>query len=84
MNDWRALQRDLLVNEEIEKWSNHFLQADKFTHHGTYQEDIGHMYQNTRNLLRSVYLEVLGREEFPQKGKLQGLLWNVLQSLQQL
>ena len=78
------LQRDLLMNEEIEKWSNHFLQADKFSHDGTYQEDIGHMYQNTRNLLRSVYLQLLGSEEFPQKEKLQGLLLNRLQSLQQL
>jgi len=77
------LQRDLLVYEEIENWSNHFLQADKFTYDGTYREEIGHMYQNTRNLLRSVYLQLLDREEFPQKEKLQGLLLNILQSLQQ-
>ena len=78
------LQRDLLAYEDIEKWSNHFLQSGKFSSDGTYQEEIGHMYQNTRNLLRSVYLEVLGRNELPYKETLQHLLLNRLQTLQQL
>ena len=77
------LRRDLLVDEEIEHWADHFLQPDKFTHGGRYQEEIGHMYQNTRNLLRSVYLQLFDINEFPQKEKLQSLLLTTLQALTQ-
>jgi hypothetical protein len=79
-----VLQRGLLDVDFVEKWANDFLQGDKFTYNGTFQEEISRLYQNTRNLLRSVHIEILSRDEFPYKEKLQMLLLKVLQSLEQI
>ena len=47
------------------------------------KEEVSRLYQNTRNLLRSVHLQVLTHEELPQKEKLQMLFLKTLQSLQE-
>ena len=78
-----VLQRGLLDIDFVEKWANDFLQADKFTYNGNFQEEISRLYQNTRNLLRSVHIHMSDRDKFPHKEKLQMLLLNTLQSLQQ-
>lgn len=77
------LQRGLLNLAHVEKWASEFLQPDKFTYDGTFKEDISRVYQNTRNLLRSVYLQILSRDELPHKEKLQVIFLKVLDSLQQ-
>jgi hypothetical protein len=79
----QILQRDLLSYDEVEQWANSFLQADKFTYDGSYQEEMNRVYQNTRNLLRSVHLQILAQDELPYKEKLQELLLKTLQSLQE-
>jgi hypothetical protein len=79
----QILQRDLLSYEEVEEWVNRFLQADKFTYDGTFKEEVSRLYQNTRNFLRSVHLQVLTQDELPQKEKLQMLFLKTLQSLQE-
>ena len=79
----QILQRELLSYEEVEEWANNFLQADTFTYEGTFKEEVSRLYQNTRNLLRSVHLQVLTHEELPQKEKLQMLFLKTLQSLQE-
>jgi hypothetical protein len=79
----QIIQRDLLSYDKVEKWANSFLQPDKFTYGGSYQEEISRVYQNTRNLLRSVHLQILGHDELPHKEKFQMLLLNALQSLDQ-
>ena len=77
------LNRDLLDFGAVEQWVNSFVQTDMFTFSGTFHEEISRVYQNTRNFLRSVHLQILGRDELPHKEKLQMLLLKVLQSLQQ-
>ena len=77
------LQRGLLGLDYVEKWSNDFLQPDKFTYDGTFKEDVSRLYQNTRNLLRSVHLQTISRDELPYKEKLQSIFLNVLESLHQ-
>lgn len=79
----QILQRDLINFDEVEKWANSFLQADKFTYDGSYREEISRVYQNTRNLLRSIHLQILSQDELPHKEKLQILLLKVLEALQQ-
>jgi hypothetical protein len=78
----QILQRDLLSYEEVEKWVKSFLQPDTFTYDGSYQEEVGRVYQNTRNLLRSVHIQVFSQDELPQKEKLQAIFLKVLESLQ--
>jgi len=78
----QIFQRNLVTYDEVEKWTNGFLQTDKFTYNGIFQEENSRVYQNTRNLLRSIYLQIPGAKEFPNKEKLQVLFLQVLQSLQ--
>jgi hypothetical protein len=78
----QILQRDLLSYDEVEKWANSFLQPDMFKYDGSYQEEIGRVYQNTRNLLRSVQVQLLRQDELPHKEKLQASFLKVLESLQ--
>jgi hypothetical protein len=78
----QILQRDLLSYDEVERWVNSFLQPQTFTSEGSYQEVIGRVYQNTRNLLRSVHIQVLIQDELPHKEKLQTIFLKALQSLQ--
>ena len=78
----QILQRDLLSYDEVEKWANSFLQTDMFTYDGLYQEEIGRVYQNTRNLLRSVHIQILSQDELPHKEKLQAIFLKTLASLQ--
>ena len=79
----QILQRDRLAYAEVETWANRFLQAGPFTYDGAFQEDISRLYQNTRNLLRSVHVQVLTQDELPQKEKLQRLFLETLTSLQE-
>ncbi|HET9906162.1 MAG TPA: DUF2785 domain-containing protein [Anaerolineales bacterium] len=77
------LQRGVLDLEYVESWAGGFLQPEKFTFDGTFKEDISRLYQNTRNLLRSVHIQVFSRAEIRNKENLQMLLLKALQSLQQ-
>lgn len=78
-----VLQRGLLDIDFVEKWAKDFLQPDKFKYNGMFEEETSRLYQNTRNLWRSLYLQTVNRDELPHSEKLQMLLLQVLQSLQQ-
>ena len=79
----QIFQRALLSDDEVEKWANSFLQRDLFTYEGSYQEEVGRVYQNARNLLRSIHVQILSQAELAHKEKLQAIFLNVLEDLQQ-
>lgn len=78
----QIFQRDLLSHDEIEKWTNSFLQPDMFTYDGSYQEEVGRVYQNARNLLRSIHVQILSQDALLHKEKLQAAFLKALESLQ--
>lgn len=80
----QIFKRNLLSYSEIEAWINSLLSPNGFSWRGDhYQEVISRAFQNTRNLLRSVYLEILNAEEVSEKEELNSLFLDTLQTLQQ-
>ena len=77
------LRRDLLDLGEVENWANSFIQTEKFAYTGIFHEESSRMYQNTRNLLRSLYLQLLSLDEFPHKAELESRFLKAIQSLEQ-
>lgn len=65
------LRRDLIPADEVETWSKIFIAPDGQDWKGVYtDEKRNRAYQNTRNLVRSIYLELLtSPEEFEHREK---------------
>lgn len=65
------LRRDLIPADEVETWSKIFTAPDDQDWKGVYtDEKRNRAYQNTRNLVRSIYLELLtGPEGFEHREK---------------
>jgi hypothetical protein len=78
-----VLQRNLISLEKIELWANSFIQPDGKDWKDAYvNEDRILAFQNTRNLLRSIYLELVAPEgEMPGQEPLKGIFFNALQNL---
>jgi hypothetical protein len=76
----QALRRDLVPNEKVEAWAKSFIEQNwkgAFT-----DEDRNHAFQNTRNLLRSIYLKLkTNEEEISKQDKLENIFLNTLKNL---
>jgi hypothetical protein len=78
-----VLRRNLIPPEKVETWAKSFLQPDgKDWKNAFVDEARNRAFQNTRNLLRSIYLGLLfDQETMPGKEALTGIFFNVLKSL---
>ncbi|RPJ25378.1 MAG: DUF2785 domain-containing protein [Chloroflexi bacterium] len=78
-----VLRRNLISLEKIELWANSFIQPDGKGWKDAYvHEDRNRAFQNTRNLLRSIYLELVApEEEISNQEPLQGIFFNALKNL---
>jgi hypothetical protein len=77
------LRRDLISLNQLEIWARSFREPDGKDWKGAYTDE-GHnrAFQNTRNLLRSIYLALLAQpEDFPDQEQLIRLGWNTLTEL---
>ena len=76
----QILRRGLISNEKIEAWSKSFTEhdwADAYT-----DEEHNRAFQNTRNLLRSIYLELnMYEEELPGQGEFEKFFFEALKNL---
>ncbi len=77
------LRRDLISLEQVESWAKSFTAPDGKDWRGAYlDEERNHAFQNTRNLLRSVYLALVTQpKEFPNRESLIGIGMNSVQAL---
>jgi hypothetical protein len=77
------LRRDLVPSNQVESWLKSFTTPDGKGWKGAYiDEERNRPFQNTRNLLRSMYLALIAQpDEFPNREKLARLVFDSLQSL---
>lgn len=77
------LRRDLVSLNQLEAWAKSFSQPNGSDWKGAYvDEERNRAFQNTRNLLRSIYLALtLESEEFPDREGLLRLFMNALSDL---
>lgn len=77
------LHRDQVPFAQLESWSKSFTQPDTKDWKGAFlDEERNQAFQNTRNLLRSVYLSlILQPGEFPNREHLSGLVLETLNAL---
>jgi len=75
-----VLRRDLVPIEKVEEWAKSFSEEDW---KGAYtDEDRNRAYQNTRNLLRSIYVELKQAEEdIPKQDELEKIFLETLKNL---
>jgi hypothetical protein len=77
------LRRDLLPADQVQQWMKSFTEPDGRDWKGAYvDEQRNYAFQNTRNLLRSVYVALVSQpDEFPNRETLTGSALNSLQAL---
>jgi hypothetical protein len=77
------LRRGLIPSGQVESWAKSMTQPDGKDWKGAYlDEERNCAFQNTRNLLRSVYLALIAQPgEFPNRERLSGLLIETLNAL---
>lgn len=77
------LQRDAISLNQLDAWTKSFSRPDGKDWKGAYVEaDRNRAYQNTRNLLRSIYLAiVLHNEAFPDRDQIARLFLNTLNDI---
>jgi hypothetical protein len=78
------LRRDAISLNQLDGWTKSFSRPDGKDWKGAYvEEDRNRAYQNTRNLLRSIYLAiVLHTEAFPDRDQIARLFLNTLNDIQ--
>lgn len=78
-----VLRRGLLPTSAVRSWSKSLTEPDGQNWRGAYTDERrNRAYQNTRNLLRSIYLELAGSEEaIPQHEALQEIFLQALKDL---
>jgi hypothetical protein len=78
-----GLRRNLLSLEEVEAWTISFLTPDSNNWKGAYMdEEKNRAFQNTRNLLRSIYLQLCSDpEELPNREPLRQIFLTALKDL---
>jgi hypothetical protein len=74
------LHRDLTSLNQLEIWTRSFREPDGKDWKGAYvDEERSRAFQNTRNLLRSIYLALVAQsEDFPEREQLIRLFLNTL------
>lgn len=77
------LRRDAVSLNQLEAWAKTFSRPDGKTWKGAYvEEDRNRAYQNTRNLLRSIYLAIVSQTEaFPDREQAAQLFLNTLHEI---
>jgi len=77
------LHRDLTSLNQLEIWTRSFREPDGKDWKGAYvEEERSRAFQNTRNLLRSIYLALIAQsEDFPEREELIRLFLNTLTDL---
>jgi hypothetical protein len=75
-----TLRRDMVGIEKVEAWAKSFIEQDW---KGAYtDEDRNRAFQNTRNLLRSIYLELKkNKEEMPKQDELENIFLEAIKVL---
>jgi hypothetical protein len=77
------LHRDLISLNQLEIWTRSFKEPDGKDWKGAYvDEERSRAFQNTRNLLRSLYLALIAQQEdFPDRDELMRMFLNTLTEL---
>ena len=77
------LRRDLIAFDHVQSWNKSFIAPDSQDWKGAYLDrERNHAFQNTRNLLRSIYLAVAAQKgEFPNQERLISLEFDSIKSL---
>jgi len=77
------LRRDLIPMDQVESWNTSFSAPDGKDWKGTYVDELrNRAFQNTRNLLRSIYLAITAQPgEFPNQERLISLVFEALKTL---
>lgn len=77
------LRRNLVPLDKVEAWTKSFTEPDGKDWKGVFvQEERNRAFQNTGNLLRSIYFElVLDQDEIPHREQLTGLVLNTIKIL---
>jgi Protein of unknown function (DUF2785) len=74
-----VFRRELISSQKVEVWAKSFVEQDW---KGAYtDEERNRAYQNTRNLLRSIYLELDSMESLPRQGELKKIFFEPLNQL---
>jgi hypothetical protein len=76
-------KRDLISLNQLQAWTSSLAEPDGRDWKGVYvEEERNRAYQNTRNLLRSIYLAIVSRqEEIPDGDEIARLLLNALNEI---
>ena len=78
----KILRRDMISSEDVKSWANSFAEPDGLDWKGAYvDKERNRAFQNTRNLLRSIHLQLLFDEEFQQREELVHIFQAALRSL---
>ena len=77
------LRRNLIPTNQLESWSKSFIAPNGKDWKGAYMdEERNRAFQNTRNLLRSVYLTLIAQpDDFPNRDRLTSLVFETLKEL---
>lgn len=77
------LRRDLVPLEKVKAWTRYFTSPDGLDWKGVYTDDEkNRAYQNTRNLLRSIHLQLqLDEEQLPRREQLIQIFLDALRNL---
>ena len=77
------LRRNLIPTDQLESWSKPFISPNGKDWKGAYMdEERNRAFQNTRNLLRSVYLTLIAQpDDFPNRDRLTSLVFESLKEL---
>src|SRR6266498_2611721 len=77
------LHRNLIPLDQVESWARFLTQPDGSDWKGAYvEEGRNRAFQNTRNLVRSIYLTLVAQQDkFPNHEQLIKLFWNAVANL---
>jgi hypothetical protein len=77
------LRRDLIPLGQVEIWSKSFTEPDGKEWKGAFvEEERNRAYQNTRNLLRSIYLALLvQQDDFPNRDPAAAFIFESLNAI---
>ena len=77
------LRRNLVTMDQVENWTKPFITPEGKDWKGAYMDkERNRAFQNTRNLLRSVYLELIAQpDNFPNRDRLTSLVFESLKEL---
>ena len=78
-----TFRRDMIPSKQVESWSKSFTQQNDKDWKGAFlDEETNRAFQNTRNLLRSVYLALIAQPgEFPNRERLSGWVLETINTL---